>query len=37
MVVDVFNHGTYEAEADRSLEFKASMVYKISSRTPMAL
>ena len=32
-MVDAFNPRTLESEVDGSLEFKASLVYKMSSRT----
>jgi hypothetical protein len=37
MVVHAFNPSTWEAEAGRSLEFKASLVYRVSSRTARAI
>ena len=30
---DTFNPSTWEAEAEESLEFKARLVYRVSSRT----
>jgi hypothetical protein len=36
VVVHAFNPSTWEAEAGRSLEFKASLVYRVSSRTARA-
>jgi hypothetical protein len=36
MVAHTFNPSTQEAEAGRSLEFKASLVYRASSRTARA-
>jgi hypothetical protein len=37
MVVHAFNPSTWEAEAGGFLEFKASLVYKVSSRTARAI
>jgi hypothetical protein len=36
VVAYAFNPSTQEAEADRSLEFEASLVYGVSSRTARA-
>jgi hypothetical protein len=36
VVVHAFNPSTREAEAGRSLEFKASLIYRVSSRTARA-
>jgi hypothetical protein len=36
MVAHTFNAHTWGAEADVSLEFKASLVYRVSSRTARA-
>jgi hypothetical protein len=33
MVMHTFNHSTQKAAAGRSLEFKASLVYRVNSRT----
>ena len=33
VVAQVFNPNTWEAEAGRALEFKASLVYRVSFRT----
>ena len=32
-----FNPSSWEAEADKSLEFEASLVYRVSSRTAKAI
>jgi hypothetical protein len=37
VVVHAFNPSTWEAEAGRFLEFEASLVYKVSSRTARAI
>ena len=37
MVAHAFNPSTREAEAGGSLEFEASLVYKVSSRTARAI
>jgi outer membrane biosynthesis protein TonB len=37
VVVHAFNPGTLEAEAGRFLQFKASLVYRVSSRTARAI
>jgi hypothetical protein len=38
LVAHTFNHSTWEAEAGRFLsEFKASLVYRVSSRTARAI
>ena len=37
MVAHTFNPSTWEAEAGGSLEFEASLVYKVSSRTARAI
>jgi hypothetical protein len=36
VVVHTFNPSTWEAEAGGSLEFEASLVYRVSSRTARA-
>jgi hypothetical protein len=36
MVAHTFNPSTWEAEAGRFLEFEASLVYRVSSRTARA-
>jgi hypothetical protein len=36
VVVHAFNPSTREAEAGRSLEFEASLVHRVSSRTARA-
>jgi hypothetical protein len=36
MAVHAFNPNTWEAEAGGSLEFEASLVYRVSSRTARA-
>jgi hypothetical protein len=36
VVAHAFNHRTWEAEAGGSLEFEASLVYRVSSRTARA-
>jgi hypothetical protein len=36
VVAQAFNPSTQEAEAGRSLEFKASLDYRVSSRTAKA-
>jgi hypothetical protein len=37
VVAHTFNPSTWEAEAGGSLEFEASLVYKVSSRTARAI
>jgi hypothetical protein len=37
VVVHAFNPSTWEAEARQISEFKASLVYKVSSRTARAI
>jgi hypothetical protein len=37
VVAHAFNPSTWEAEAGRFLEFEASLVYKVSSRTAGAI
>jgi hypothetical protein len=37
MVAHAFNPSTWEVEEDRSLEFEASLVYKVNSRTARAM
>ena len=36
MVAHTFDPSTWEAEGDGSLDFKANLVYRVSSRTAMA-
>jgi hypothetical protein len=36
VVVHAFNSSTWEAEAGKFLEFEASLVYRVSSRTVRA-
>lgn len=36
VVVQTFEPSTWEAEAGESLEFKATLIYRVSSRAAMA-